>query len=97
MSKKSFSRREFLKSTAGTAGVLAAAPSIFLKPEYIPSRFERVAPSDTVRFGIIGIGMQGSGLLTAPSNCPVSSAWRRAICTMGGTSSPGRLSARKFR
>ena len=70
MSKKGFSRREFLQSTAGATGALAAAPSIFLKPEYIPSVLERVAPSDTLRFGIIGIGMQGSGLLTAAVQLP---------------------------
>src|SRR5277367_2561659 len=70
MSKKSFSRREFLHSTAGATGVLAAAPSIFLKPEYIPSVLERVVPSDTLRFGIIGIGMQGSGLLTTAVQLP---------------------------
>ena len=70
MSKKSYSRREFLHSTAGATGALAAAPSIFLKPEYIPSVLERVAPSDTLRFGIIGIGMQGSGLLTTAVQLP---------------------------
>ncbi len=70
MSKQNVSRREFLQSTAGVTGALAAAPSIFLKPEYIPSALERVAPSDTVRFGIIGIGMQGSGLLTAAVQLP---------------------------
>jgi predicted dehydrogenase len=70
MSKFSFSRREFLQRTAGATGALAAAPSIFLKPEYIPSALEAVAPSDRVRFGIIGIGMQGSGLLTNAIQLP---------------------------
>jgi predicted dehydrogenase len=70
MSKNQFSRRRFLQSTAGATGALAAAPSIFLKPEYIPSALEAVAPSDRLRFGIIGIGMQGSGLLTAAVQLP---------------------------
>src|SRR5690242_5102932 len=70
MSKNIFSRREFLQRTAGATGALAAAPSIFLKPEYIPSALEAVAPSDRVRFGIIGIGMQGSGLLTNSIQLP---------------------------
>src|SRR5271157_3785248 len=70
MSKNRFSRRRFLQSTAGATGALAAAPSIFLKPEYIPSLLERVAPSDTLRFGIIGIGMQGSGLLRTSIRIP---------------------------
>ncbi|MGB9462021.1 MAG: Gfo/Idh/MocA family oxidoreductase, partial [Candidatus Acidiferrum sp.] len=70
MKNKGFSRREFLQNTAGATGALAVAPSIFLKPDYIPSTLEAVAPSDTVRFGIIGIGMQGSGLLTAAVQLP---------------------------
>ena len=45
-----------------------------------------VPPSDTLRFGIIGIGMQGSGLLrTSNHTSPASSAWRPAICTTAGT------------
>jgi len=70
MSENLFSRRRFLQSTAGATGALAAAPGIFLKPEYIPSALEAVAPSDRVRFGIIGIGMQGSGLLTNSVQLP---------------------------
>jgi predicted dehydrogenase len=48
-------RRKFLKTSAGllTSTTLEASP-------------EQTAPSDRVRFGIIGVGMQGSGLL---SNC----------------------------
>ena len=60
---KDLSRRQFLHRTAGAAGALAASPSIFLEPEHIPLPFQSTAPSDRLRFGIIGIGMQGSGLL----------------------------------
>lgn len=70
MGKNSYSRREFLQRTAGATTALAAAPSIFLQPEAIPSPFEPVAPSDRVRFGMIGIGMQGSGLLTTSVQLP---------------------------
>ena len=70
MSKNQVSRREFLQRTAGATGALAATPGIFLRPEYIPSALEKVAPSDTVRFGMIGIGMQGSGLLTTSVQLP---------------------------
>jgi predicted dehydrogenase len=70
MAKKSVSRREFLRRTAGATTAMAAAPGMFLKPEYIPSVLERVAPSDRVRFGMIGIGMQGSGLLTTSVQLP---------------------------
>jgi predicted dehydrogenase len=61
--KKDLSRRQFLHRTAGAAGALAASPAIFLEPEHIPLPFQSTAPSDRLRFGIIGIGMQGSGLL----------------------------------
>src|SRR6202158_220957 len=61
--KKDLSRRQFLHRTAGAAGALAASPAIFLEPEHIPLPLQSTAPSDRLRFGIIGIGMQGSGLL----------------------------------
>jgi hypothetical protein len=61
-------RREFIHRTAGAAGTLAASPAIFLKAEEIPAG--PVAPSDTVRFGIIGVGMQGSGLLGTAVKLP---------------------------
>src|SRR5256886_5284306 len=56
-------RRQFLHRTAGAAGALAASPTIFLEPEHIPLPLQSTPPSDRLRFGIIGIGMQGSGLL----------------------------------
>src|SRR2546423_12919205 len=62
MSKSNFSRREFLEVSAAAAGGAIGARTIFLKRESEPAR-KTVAPSDTVRFGIIGVGMEGSGLL----------------------------------
>src|SRR6202165_2787469 len=61
--KKDLSRRQFLHRTAGAAGALAASPASFLEAEHIPLPMQSTAPSDRLRFGIIGIGMQGSGLL----------------------------------
>src|SRR5436853_287006 len=61
--KKDLSRRQFLHRTAGAAGALAASPAIFLEPEHIPLPLQSTPASDRLRFGIIGIGMQGSGLL----------------------------------
>ncbi len=52
--KKDLSRRQFLHRTAGAAGALAASPAIFLEPEHIPLPLQTVAPSDRLRFGIIG-------------------------------------------
>src|SRR2546426_276516 len=60
---KDLSRRQFPHRTAGAAGALAASPAIFLEPEHIPLPLQSTPPSDRLRFGIIGIGMQGSGLL----------------------------------
>jgi predicted dehydrogenase len=60
---KDLSRRQFLHRTAGAAGALAASPAIFLEPEHIPLPLQSTPPSDRLRFGIIGVGMQGNGLL----------------------------------
>src|SRR3981189_3413241 len=68
--KKDLSRRQFLHRTAGAAGALAASPAIFLEPEHFPLPLQSTAPSDRLRFGIIGIGMQGSGLLTNAIQLP---------------------------
>src|SRR5271154_3733957 len=70
MSKNPISRRSFLQTTAGTTGAMVAAKHIVLDPENIPSRLERTAPSDRVRFGIIGVGMQGNGLLSTAVGLP---------------------------
>lgn len=64
MNKALVSRREFLQTTAGVAGASLVAEANFLSAEPIPSASQAVAPSDQVSFGIIGIGMEGSGLLT---------------------------------
>jgi predicted dehydrogenase len=69
--KKDLSRRKFLQKTAGGAAALAAANSLFLGDERLAAAaYPAVAPSDRVRFGMIGIGMQGSGLLTNAITLP---------------------------
>lgn len=63
MNKQQLSRREFMKCTAGVAGATLAARSILLEPSRLDA-FPLPGPSgDRVRLGIIGVGMQGSGLL----------------------------------
>ncbi len=69
MAKGNFSRREFLEVSAAAAGGSLAARSVLLT-EPTPDRAQRVAPSDRVRFGMIGIGMQGSGLLGTSITIP---------------------------
>jgi predicted dehydrogenase len=64
MSKALFSRREFLQTTAGAAGASLVSKGGFVSAESIPFVSQVVAPSDQVRFGIVGVGMEGSGLLS---------------------------------
>jgi len=71
MTKNSLSRREFVGMSAAAAGTaivgrpipLPAHPSALIGTRAVP-------PSDRVRFGIIGVGMQGSGLLTESIKLP---------------------------
>ena len=77
MSKNQISRRSFLQTTAGSAGAMIAAKRIVLQPENIPSKLEMTAPSDRIRFGIIGVGMQGNGLLSTAVGLPGSRMHRR--------------------
>src|SRR5579859_5744075 len=62
MKKSNWSRREFLEASAAVAGLTIAG-----KP-YRPGA--RIAPSDTVRFGMVGVGMQGNGLLGTSIQLP---------------------------
>ena len=61
MKKSTWSRREFLEASAAAAGVSFVAQ---------PFTFRKLAPSDTVRFGMVGVGMQGSGLLGTSISLP---------------------------
>ena len=70
MKKTNWSRREFLGTSAVAAGASLAAKTI------VPLRYDRGTPpgagpaSDRVRFGMIGVGMQGSGLLSQSIRLP---------------------------
>ena len=70
MGKVVFSRREFLQTTAGVAGASLAGTSMFLESESLAAAAQTAAPSDRVRFGIVGVGMEGSGLLTTAVKLP---------------------------
>src|SRR5213080_4249146 len=56
-----WSRREFLELSGAAVGASLAPTSL---------RAGRVPPSDTVRFGMVGVGMQGSGLLGESTKLP---------------------------
>jgi predicted dehydrogenase len=64
MKNNRFSRREFLQTTAGAAGATFAANTILLNPQTLLGSSAPTAASDRVRFGIVGVGMEGSNLLT---------------------------------
>jgi predicted dehydrogenase len=63
MPGKDVSRREFLGIGAAVTGTALASKAILLDPGPAFASPSPVAASDRVRFGMIGIGMQGSSLL----------------------------------
>jgi predicted dehydrogenase len=63
----SISRREFLQTGVTATGALVGAKTVFLEPKAMA---QSAAPSDRVRFGMIGIGMQGSALLGGAISLP---------------------------
>src|SRR5438874_615739 len=63
MTSRRFSRRRFISLTASATGATIAGKAILLDPTPAWAMPQTVAPSDRVRFGMIGIGMQGSGLM----------------------------------
>ncbi len=70
MIRNRFSRREFIGIGAAAAGASIGMKTILLDPDPLWALPQTVSPSDRVRFGIIGIGMQGSGLLTNAIQLP---------------------------
>ena len=68
--KKDFSRRQFINLGLAAAGTTLAAKTILLEPEALFASPKQTAPSDRLRFGIIGIGMQGNWLLSSAIDLP---------------------------
>jgi predicted dehydrogenase len=68
LSRNIVSRRKFLGMSAASAGASLAAKIILLDPE--PLLASTVAASDRLRFGMIGIGMQGNWLLSTAIELP---------------------------
>ncbi|MBZ5563536.1 MAG: Gfo/Idh/MocA family oxidoreductase [Acidobacteriia bacterium] len=64
--KRGLSRREFMR----TAGAAVATQSFLLEPRALAASPRPVPPSETVRFGIIGVGMRGAGLLRTAIGLP---------------------------
>ncbi|MGH9450294.1 MAG: Gfo/Idh/MocA family protein [Terriglobia bacterium] len=69
MNNDGISRRDFIRRSAA-AGVTLTAPPFLLESRSLAAGQRPAPPSDTVRFGMIGIGMQGSGDLAASISIP---------------------------
>jgi predicted dehydrogenase len=70
MYKKSLSRRDFMRVSAGAAALGAAAKVTILEPSALLASPRPIPPSDTVRFGIVGTGVRGCELLNASLKVP---------------------------
>ena len=69
--KKDYSRRKFLQASGLALGGIIAANTIPLEGKpFTATPKRKIAPSDTIRFAMIGVGMQGSGLLTDAITIP---------------------------
>ncbi len=68
--KNELSRRKFLQAGALATGGILTARSIQLDAYPAAQKPKKVAPGDLLRFGIIGVGMQGSGLLSGALSLP---------------------------
>jgi predicted dehydrogenase len=64
------SRRQFLQASAAAVGGSLAVYRVPLVAEPLGGSTQQVSASDRVRFGMVGVGMQGSGLLSTAIALP---------------------------
>ncbi|MCU1271948.1 MAG: oxidoreductase [Acidobacteriaceae bacterium] len=69
MKSSTYSRRTFLGMSAAAASATLGAKTLLLNPEPLLAA-NAVSGSDRVRFGMLGIGMQGSNLLAQSIELP---------------------------
>jgi predicted dehydrogenase len=65
-----YSRRDFLGLSAMATGATLAANTTFLDSSPAYARVDTAAPSDRVRFAMVGVGMQGNSLLANAIQLP---------------------------
>jgi len=70
MKKHSLTRRDFMRLGAGAAAAGVAAKVTLLEPKRLWASPRPVPPSDTLRFGIIGTGVEGCSLLSSTLPIP---------------------------
>ena len=70
MKKGSVTRRDFIRLGAGLAAGGLASKVTVLEPERVGAAARPVAPSDSVRFAIVGTGIEGCKLLTCSLAIP---------------------------
>jgi len=70
MTKSFLSRRAFLQTSAAAAGATLASNAIRMEAEASYSTTLNSAPSDRIRFGMVGVGMEGSGVLATAVALP---------------------------
>jgi predicted dehydrogenase len=68
--KSKFTRRNFIQAAAGAASLALATKVIALPEPAYAQQWASGPNGETVQFGIIGIGMQGSGLLKTSVELP---------------------------
>ncbi len=70
MAQGGHSRREFMVRGAGVAGAVVASRTVLLDDTRLEAVPTTAAGGERVRFGIVGVGMQGSGLLSSAVGLP---------------------------
>ena len=70
MSKSLLSRRTFLQTTAAAASATLVGNPIRVDAEPSYGPWQGSSPNDRVRFGIVGVGMEGSGVLATAVALP---------------------------
>src|ERR1019366_3769178 len=68
--KRDLTRRNFIQTAAGVAGLALATKAIALPEPAYAQQWATGPSGEMVQFGIIGIGMQGSGLLKTAVELP---------------------------